>query len=291
MSQMAYTKIREDTFETLAMNAGVLLADFDPATGTVTNSNIIGSTTGGINFKATPTFKDFGEDIDNCPKNTKELKMLDDWEITLSGTFITADTESARRLIALADIDGTDTSKVIPRSVLKGTDFEDIWLVVDYGNVNTGDNPGHCVVHMMDALSTGGFQIQTTDKEKGKFAFEFTAHYSLDAQDTVPFEVYIKKGAALAPLTVTSIAGTNVGDSKITVSGYTLGSGESYKYKTDASTAPTVTYGQTISDWTALTSSSDITPTSGHTKIAVVVVDSNNKAIGYGNTTLTVKAS
>lgn len=196
MSQMAYTKIREDTFETLAMNAGVLLSEFDPAAGTVTNANIIGSTTGGINFTATPSFIDFGEDIDNCPKNTMELKKLDDWEVTLSGTFITADTAAAKRLIGLADIDGTDASKVIPRSVLVENDFDDLWLVVDYGNVNTGSNPGHVVVHMMNALSTGGFQIQTADKEKGQFAFEFTAHYSLDAQDTVPFEVYIKKGTA-----------------------------------------------------------------------------------------------
>jgi hypothetical protein len=47
---------------------------------------------------------------------------------------------------------------------------------------------------MMNALSTGGFQIQTADKEKGQFSFEFTGHYSKDSADTVPFEIYIKAG-------------------------------------------------------------------------------------------------
>lgn len=64
MSQMAYTKIKEDTFETLALNAGVLLSTFNPAEPTVTSTNIIGSTTGGLNFNAAASFVDFGEDID-----------------------------------------------------------------------------------------------------------------------------------------------------------------------------------------------------------------------------------
>ena len=49
---------------------------------------------------------------------------------------------------------------------------------------------------MMNSLSTGGFQIKSSDKAKGQFAFEFTGHYSMDAQDTVPFEVYVKAGTA-----------------------------------------------------------------------------------------------
>ena len=48
---------------------------------------------------------------------------------------------------------------------------------------------------MLNALSTGGFKLQTADKDKGKMSFEFTGHYSMSAQDTVPFEIYIKKGA------------------------------------------------------------------------------------------------
>ena len=193
---MKYTKIPETTFQNLQLNAGVLLSSFTPSSATVSEEAIIGATTGGINFTATPTYIDFGEDIDNCPKNMKELKKLDSWEAKCSGTFVTVDTAVAKSLIGAADIGQSDTTKVTPRNDLAQADFSDIWIVGDYSDKNGDTNGGFIAIHMMNALSTGGFQIQTADKEKGQFAFEYTAHYSMSAQGTVPFEVYVKAGTA-----------------------------------------------------------------------------------------------
>ena len=36
--------------------------------------------------------------------------------------------------------------------------------------------------------------IASTDGGKGNFAFTYTAHYSMEEQETVPFEVFIKAG-------------------------------------------------------------------------------------------------
>ena len=193
---MKYTKIPETTFQNLQLNAGVLLSSFNPTNATVADESIIGATTGGVNFTATPTYIDFGEDIDNCPKNMKELKKLDSWEVKCSGTFVTVDTSVAKSLIGAADIGTSDTTKVTPRNDLAQSDFNDIWIVGDYSDKNGDTNGGFIAIHMMNALSTGGFQIQTADKEKGQFAFEYTAHYSMSAQGTVPFEVYVKAGTA-----------------------------------------------------------------------------------------------
>lgn len=68
---MKFTKIPSDAFQKLQINAGILTTDFTPATGTIGESGQIGATTGGISFTATPTYKDYGEDIDNCPKNVQ----------------------------------------------------------------------------------------------------------------------------------------------------------------------------------------------------------------------------
>lgn len=191
---MEYSKYPTNTFESLVIGAGVLLSEFDPTNASVTDADILGPTTGGVNFTATPSYIDFGEDIDNCPKNTKELKRLDDWEVTMSGTFIAITPTTAKMLAALADLTAS-TGKITPRDTVDITnDFHDIWLVADYSDKNTGATAGYCAIHMMNALSTGGFQIQTADKEKGQFSFEFTGHYSKDAADTVPFEIYIKQG-------------------------------------------------------------------------------------------------
>ena len=193
---MKYTKIPENTFQNIQLNAGVLLSSFNPSSATVADECIIGATTGGSNVTATPTYIDFGEDIDNCPKNMKELKKLDSWEVKCSGTFVTIDTSVAKSLIGAADIGTSDTTKVTPRNDLAQSDFNDIWIVGDYSDKNGDTNGGFIAIHMMNALSTGGFQIQTADKEKGQFAFEYTAHYSMSAQGTVPFEVYVKAGTA-----------------------------------------------------------------------------------------------
>ena len=190
---MKYTKIPETTFKNLQLNAGVLLSAFNPESATVANESIIGATTGGVNFTATPTFSDYGEDIDNCPKNMKELKKLDSWEISLSGTYVTVDANAVKALVGAADVSG---NKITPRNDLKLTDFTDVWWVGDYSDQNGETNGGFVAIHMMNALSTGGFAIKSSDNGKGNFAFTYTAHYSIDAQDTVPFEVYVKAGTA-----------------------------------------------------------------------------------------------
>ena len=193
---MKFTKIPSDAFQKLQINAGILTTDFTPSTGTIGAAGQIGATTGGVSFAATPTYSDYGEDIDNCPKNMKELKKLESWEATISGTFVNADTAIAKMLVGAADIGTPDTTKITPRNDVLESDFETIWLVGDYSDKNGETNGGFIAIKLINALSTGGFQIQTADKAKGQFAFTFTGHYSMDAQDTPPFEIYIKAGTA-----------------------------------------------------------------------------------------------
>ena len=191
---MKFTQIPTTAMEEMQLNAGVLLSSFNPSTAEV--SGIIGATTGGIKFSATPTYSDFGEDIDNCPKNMMELKRQESVEVKISSTFVTITTAVAKKLMAAADIDTSDQTKIKPRNDLKTEDFADIWWVGDYSDKNGTTNGGFVAIHVMNALNTGGFQLQTGDKSKGQFPFEFTGHYSMDAQDVVPYEVYIKAGTA-----------------------------------------------------------------------------------------------
>ena len=191
---MKFNKIPETTFQQLQLNAGILLSSFNPSTATVDNNAIIGATTGGVEFSATPEYSDFGEDIDNAPKNMKELKQLDNWTVEMSGTFVTVDGNSIKTAIGAADIDKLDSTHIVPRNDLVDEDFTDLWWVGDYSDKNGESKGGYLAIHMMNTLSTGGFAIQSTDGGKGNFAFTFTAHYSMDAQETVPFEVFVKAG-------------------------------------------------------------------------------------------------
>lgn len=192
---MLYTKIPTNTFQTLQLNAGILIDSFNPVTGEI--GNLLGATNGGINFSASPTFIDFGEDIDNCPKNTKELMQLDDYEVTMGGTFLSITGDNLKMLNVLADkTTSSGVVKVVPRKDILTTDFQTIWWVGDYSDVNTGDSAGYMAIKMMNAMNTDGFQIQSGDKAKGQFAFNFKGHFSIDAQDTVPYEIYLRAGNA-----------------------------------------------------------------------------------------------
>lgn len=195
-----FTQIPIDTFKKLQLGAGLLASEFDPATGELTASNIVGATSGGVSFEATPSFSDFGEDIDNCPKNTKELKKLDSWETKMSGSFVTMDTTAAVSVIGAAAVASNDPTKVVPRNSVNKTDFKDIWWIGDYSDVNDDGSStgkaGFIAIKLINALSTGGFKIQSGDKAKGAFEFEYTGHYSIEHIDTVPFELYIKAGSA-----------------------------------------------------------------------------------------------
>ena len=189
---MKFTKIPADTFKQIQLNAGILTTSFDVDTQEI--GDIIGATTGGNTFNAKPAFEDYGSDIDNCPKNTKELKKLKEWDVKMTGNFVTVTPDSAASLIGAADVDSSDPTHIVPRNDILAKDFKDIWWVGDYSDENLGDDAGFCAIHLIDGLSTGGFSLKSTDKGKGQFAYEYTGHYSMDKQDTVPFELYVRAG-------------------------------------------------------------------------------------------------
>lgn len=193
---MQYTKMPTDTFQKLQLNAGIMTDSFEPATGTI--GNLMGATSGGINFSSNPTFEDFGEDVDNCPPNMKELKRIVSYDPQMAGTFLTCTPAVIQSLIGAADIGVSDSTKIVPRQELEDGDFDDVWWIGDYSDKNTGTSAGFLAIHLINALNQSGFQIQSGKNAKGQMSFEYHGHYSMDAQDVVPFEVYCKAGTAPA---------------------------------------------------------------------------------------------
>ena len=186
-----FTVIPENTFSELQLNAGVLLNKFTPANATApADEDIICATTGGINVSCIPTFSDLGEDVDNCPKNTKELKHLDGWDCKMSTTALGTSPANIKLSLGCADVDGTDTTKIVPRVDLAQSDFSDIWWVGDRAD------GGMVAIQLKNALSTGGFSLKTTDNGKGQITVELTGHVSIKNQSEVPMVFY---SAAAAP--------------------------------------------------------------------------------------------
>lgn len=193
-----FTKIPADTFQKLVLNAGILVDGFTPSTGTI--ANLMGATKGGITFNSNPTYIDFGEDVDNCPNNTKQLKQIDQYDPAMSGNFLTVSSAIIKELIGSADIEVGDNTHIIPRDQLLEEDFDDVWWIGDYSNINkdggtgSAQEAGFLAIHLMNALNTGGFQITSAKKEKGQMAFDFHGHYDMTNIEEIPFEIYCKAG-------------------------------------------------------------------------------------------------
>ena len=186
---MQYTKVEATAFEKLQINAGILVESFTPNTATV--GNILGATTGGLAVATNPTYIDFGEDVDNCPPNTYQLKRVQYYDPTITGTFLSITDALAKKLSGAGAV---ASNKVTPSHTLVAADFNDFWVIGDYSDKNTGTTAGYVAFHLMKGLNTSGFQWQTTKDGKGQFSFEFHGHYDLANIDTVPYEIYVKTG-------------------------------------------------------------------------------------------------
>lgn len=177
-----FTRISEEAFSQIQADAGVILKKFDPENPkTPEDADIVTATTGGINPVCTPTYSDWGEDIDNVPNNMKEFKHLDGWECTLGFTSLGTSPETIRLSLGAADIVG---NKIVPRRELKQSDFADLWWVGDR------IDGGFVAVRLINALSTGGFSLQTTKNGKGQVSVTLTGHVSIKDQNTMPMEFY-----------------------------------------------------------------------------------------------------
>lgn len=181
---MKFTKIPVDTFKELQVNAGVLLKRFNPAVGQLDMDALITATSGGIKIDIKNTFEDFGSDVDNAKKNSKQLKRKTEADIGFSCTALNLNKDTIKMALAAAE-ERTADGAIILRTDLALTDFQSIWFVGDMAD------GGYIAIKFIDALSTDGFSLQTNDKGKGKLALGFKAHTSLDSQDTEPVEIYL----------------------------------------------------------------------------------------------------
>ena len=144
--------------------------------------------------------------------------------------------------------------------------------------------------------------VYTTDGETNLIGFHVEGNYHTAVSESFAimgmtlFAEYkdaiavidVDSTPTLGTLTVGSAAGTESGTTKLTVTPGKESTNNVYKYKTDPTNAPTVTYGQNVRTWSTWDGTSDITATTGH-KITVVEADGTYNALNAGNATVTAQ--
>lgn len=188
-----FTRIAENVFSELSLEAGVLLNNFDPtAPAAPADADIICATTGGIQITATPSFSDFGSDIDNCPNNTLDLKHIDGWECSIGFTALNVTPAIVAVALGCAKVDSTDLTKIVADSsgqmvpnTVNDKRVSDVWWV---GDLTSG---GCVAVKLSNALSTGGLSLKSTKNGKGQLSVTLTGHVTLANPNAVPMEFYV----------------------------------------------------------------------------------------------------
>lgn len=175
-----------------------------------------------------------------------------------------------------------DGSKIVPAGAVipangataKGILYEDV-------EVTTGDMPGSIVTKGVIYED----RLPASLDSDAKTALTGITVISA-APDVIRPDFSID---GLKALTIVSAAGTAVGDTALTVTGYTLKSGESWAYKVGTAAA-TVLPGEVVSGFTAWDGEDDITAATGK-KLALVALNAAGQAIAYGSATVTAKAA
>ena len=184
-----YYEVKKDTFEGLVTESGLLLKNLDlvaveAGEAGFTDEDIICATTGGISINDTTEWQDLGEDVDNCPVDMKEFKIMTSRSASISTSALSMTPESLRLALGAADI-SEDGKMVVPRTSLdQDKDFQTIYWVSDKAN------GGAVVAVLTNALSTGGMTVQTGKATKATMALTLTGHISINAQDVAPLTFY-----------------------------------------------------------------------------------------------------
>lgn len=204
-----FTKVSEDAFDAMQLEAGVILSSFDISNPVEPDSeDIIAVTTGGIAVACEAEYEDYGADVDNVPNNMMEFKKITGWNCTMGFSDLKFNADNTKLELGAADItSGTGYKKIVPRRDLKLTDFTDeIWWVGDKAN------GGAYAVKLMHALSNGGLSIQSTKNGKGQNAVTLMGHVSIHAQNVVPMEFYELDPVAEAGSGTNTGTGTGTGN-------------------------------------------------------------------------------
>lgn len=292
------TPLRNETFRSLQLNAGMMLTDFDIssyatadalktalATAIQDGSKLLGATRGGGTFTVTREIRQV--EADGTRYRFVGSEIVDSVDAYLSTTLIEITPAHLKQVLGNADLTTSGEKTVVKmRTAFEDTDYlpNVVWV---------GDtSEGFICIDLKNALNTADFTLTFADKNEGTVNAEYHAHQGdVNDYDEAPFEiVFLEADGELEELTVTSAVGTNVGGTKITTD-YTKKSSEHWIYKT-GNTAPSIAYlDQADYTWTEWDGSSDIdvgTAMNGK-KITIAVVNSTRRAIMSGNATLVVK--
>ena len=297
------TPLRKETYKSLQLNAGVILVNFDLspysdaaalktalATEIQDGVNLLGATRGGGTFTITRDIREV--EADGARSRFKGSEIVDNADAFLSTTLIEITPDHLKSVLGSVTVDDSNPNHIV---MTLHTAFED----EDYLDsvVWVGDtSEGFMAIELLNALNTADFTFTYSDKNEGTANVEYHAHQEdVESNEDLPAKLHwFNTDENLGTITVTSAAGTNVGETALSTTN-TLASGEKYVYKVGTSgAAPSISYKEeadyTWTEWDGA-SAINVGASANGKKATVAVLNGSGKAVKAGSVTLAVKTA
>lgn len=185
------TGLTPQTFESLQLNAGAFLKNFDwesyedsDALETAilglleTRTGVVGATKGGGSFEASPTTRQIEPDGMRAPFVGSTVNDM--WTVKLKGTMMEVTPENFKDALMCAEMESNaaGTRHILKlRNEIRPEDYIKSFCWV-------GDtSKGLVLIELKNALNVTGANMTFTDKGEGTLPFEFQAHAS-DLKDS-----------------------------------------------------------------------------------------------------------
>ena len=296
------TPLRADTYKSLQLNAGVIIINTDIsqyidaeslktalASIIADGSKLLGATRGGGTCTITRDTRQV--EVDGARSNFVGGTIVDGGDAYISVTLLEQTPDHIKYIIGNADIDDDAPNHVKVQIRLAIDDSDYIQNVIWIGDTSEG----FMAIELYNGLNTADITFTWADKNEGTVNAEFHAHQSgIDVAEYLPVVLhYFTPSTAMGSLTISSAAGTNVGETAITKN-YTLGTGEKFVYKVGTSSAaPAIAYLEkadyTWEEWNG-SSAINVGASANGKKITIAVVK-GGKALMSGNCVLAVKTA
>ncbi len=237
-----------------------------------TAANKLGYIEGGASLEYKPTFYTAKDDLGLVTKT-----VITDEEVTLKSGICTLNGNTLKKLSATARVTEVGSTRTVKIGGIANNDGKQYAIRFVHAD-------GDIRVTIVGQNQSGFTLAFAKDKETIVDA-EFKALPCDNEGTLVIFSETI--AGVLESLTVTSVAGTAIGKTKVTLLP-ALTYGRTYVYKTAASVTAPVLDG-VLNDWQVWDGVSDITATTGN-KIGIAEIDSALQCKAYGFATVTSRA-
>lgn len=189
------TGLNADTAKNFQFDSGVLFRNVtDPSAmdvSTMTTTNYVGATTGGMAFTASPSLIDLFEDVDGAYGKFKGGDVIETWEITLTATLLEQTADNLKMAIGPAEITDnttvTGSKKISPKNCIDDGDY--LTNLCWYGTLKGSDKP--IVIEMLNVMNGNGINFTSNSKGKGTVECEFSPRFEVSKPDVVPFNIYL----------------------------------------------------------------------------------------------------